>query len=198
MWGHGVLPAALAALFSTTLSLALLVYLCANVGPQSLLVVRLTAPFVPHSASLGPDMARQVHSAPAAGLRPSHRSGWRFIFLSPWFRTSLLLDYLSVLFVRGSATCLPTPPSWFSYIPSLKKYEVFKIQCVFSIYRTSQFGLTSFQVLDARMWLVVTSLLDSTDLERYFFCASMTPSVISPKPKLKDHCIQIYQIYIAA
>ena len=32
MWGHGVLPAALPALFSTTLSPALLVYLCANVG----------------------------------------------------------------------------------------------------------------------------------------------------------------------
>ena len=32
----GVLPTALPALFSATLSLALLVYLCANVGPQGL------------------------------------------------------------------------------------------------------------------------------------------------------------------
>ena len=53
VWGHGVLPAALPAPFSATLSPALLVYLCENVGPQGLLVVRLPAPFVPHSASLG-------------------------------------------------------------------------------------------------------------------------------------------------
>ena len=57
MWGRGVLPTALPAPFSTTLSLALLVYLCANVGPQGLLVVRLPAPFFPHSASLDPAIA---------------------------------------------------------------------------------------------------------------------------------------------
>ena len=34
MWGRGVLPAALPALFSATLSPALSVYLCANVGPR--------------------------------------------------------------------------------------------------------------------------------------------------------------------
>ena len=49
----GLLPAALPAPFATTLSPALSVYLCTNVGPQGLLVVRLPAPFVPHSASLG-------------------------------------------------------------------------------------------------------------------------------------------------
>ena len=43
MWGHGVLPTALPALLSATLSPALSVYLCANVGPQGLLVVRLHA-----------------------------------------------------------------------------------------------------------------------------------------------------------
>ena len=63
MWGHGVLPAALPAPFSPTLSPALLVYLCTNVGPQGLLVVRLPAPFVPYSASLGPAMAMRVLSA---------------------------------------------------------------------------------------------------------------------------------------
>ena len=57
VWGHGVLPAALPALFSTTLSPALSIYLCANVGPQGLLVVGLPAPLVPHSASLGPATA---------------------------------------------------------------------------------------------------------------------------------------------
>ena len=59
-----MLPATLPAPFSTTLSPALSVYLCANVGPQGLLVVRLTAPFVPHSASLGPTTATRVLSAP--------------------------------------------------------------------------------------------------------------------------------------
>ena len=41
-----------------------LVYLCANVGPQGLLVVRLPARFVPHSASLGPARPRQCESSP--------------------------------------------------------------------------------------------------------------------------------------
>ena len=57
MWGHGVLPAALPAPFSATLSPALWVYLCANAGPQGLLVVRLPSPFIPHSTSLGPATA---------------------------------------------------------------------------------------------------------------------------------------------
>ena len=74
MWGCRVLPAALPAPFSVTLSLALSVYLCANVGPQGLLVVRLPAQFVPHSASLSPTTARRVLStlvpvsAPLTGL----------------------------------------------------------------------------------------------------------------------------------
>ena len=57
MWGCGVLPAALPALFSSILSLALSVYLCANVGLQGLLVVRLPTPFIPLSTSLGPTEA---------------------------------------------------------------------------------------------------------------------------------------------
>ena len=63
MWGCGVLPAALPALFSATLSPALSVYLCANVGPQGPPVVGLPAPFIPHSASLGPATAMRVLSA---------------------------------------------------------------------------------------------------------------------------------------
>ena len=58
----GVLPTAQPAPFSTTLSPALLVYLCANVGPQGLPVVRLPAPFVPQSASLSPATATRVLS----------------------------------------------------------------------------------------------------------------------------------------
>ena len=48
----GLLPTTVPALFSTTLSPALLVYLCVNVGPWGLLAVGLPAPFVPHSSSL--------------------------------------------------------------------------------------------------------------------------------------------------
>ena len=90
------------------------VYLCANVGPQGLLVVRLPAPFIPQSAGLGPATATLVLSSPAARLRPSYRSGCMFIFLFTWCRTSLLFDFPSVLVVRGGAVCPPTPPSWFS------------------------------------------------------------------------------------
>ena len=77
MWGRGVLPATLPAPFSATLSPALLVYLCVNVGPQGLLVVRLPAPFIPHSASLSPTTVTQVLSTlvPGARLCPSYRSG---------------------------------------------------------------------------------------------------------------------------
>ena len=75
VWDHRVLSTSLPAPFSTTLSPALSVYLCMNVGPQGLLVVILPAPFVPHSASLGLPKATQVLSSPAARLRPSYRSG---------------------------------------------------------------------------------------------------------------------------
>ena len=68
VWGRGVLPTALPAPFSATLSPALSVYLCANVEPQGLLVVRLPAPLVPHSTSLGPSKAKGVLSAPPTGL----------------------------------------------------------------------------------------------------------------------------------
>ena len=75
VWGRGVLPTALPAPFSATLSPALLVYLCASVGPQGLLVFRLPALFVPHSASLGPATATRVLSSLAARLRPSYQCG---------------------------------------------------------------------------------------------------------------------------
>ena len=62
--------------------LCIWVYLCASVGPQGLLVVRLPAPFVPHSASLGPAMATRVLSArcPSSPLLPVWMNVY---FLSP-------------------------------------------------------------------------------------------------------------------
>ena len=71
-----MLPAALPAPFSVTLSLALSVYLCANVGPQGLLVVRLPAPFI---VSLGPATAKQVLSAPVPiSAPPTGLDAWFF------------------------------------------------------------------------------------------------------------------------
>ena len=71
VWGRGALPFALPAPFSATLSLALWVSLCANVGPQGLLVVRLPTPFVPHSASL----SHHSHRSPLHPGCPSYQSG---------------------------------------------------------------------------------------------------------------------------
>lgn len=40
-------------------------------------------------------------------------------------------------------------------------YQVFKTQCVFYIYPTSQFGIAIFQMLNSHTWLV-TNILDNT------------------------------------
>ena len=116
MWGCRVLPTALPAPLSATLSSALSVYLCGNVGLQGLLVVGLPAPFVPHSASLSPSTAtRPLESSPPRCLSPPLLLVWMNVYFSlPWCRTSLPFDFLSVLVVRGGAVCLPMPPSWFS------------------------------------------------------------------------------------
>ena len=142
MWGRGVLPAALRALFSATLSPALSVYLCANVGPRGA-TRRSACPVLPNSES-GP-LGLSVHECGATGSasgqtacpvrstlrqsRFSHSNSsplcpgcpsppllpvWMNVyFLFPWCQTSLLFDFLSVLVVRGGAVCLPMPPSWF-------------------------------------------------------------------------------------
>ena len=82
VWGLGVLPAALPALFSATLSPALSVYLCANVGPQGLPVVRLPSQFVPHSASLSPATATRVLSAQVPVSAPPTGLDECFFFIS--------------------------------------------------------------------------------------------------------------------
>ena len=96
MWGCGVLPAALPAWFSATLSPALSVYLCVNVGPQGLLVVRLPALFVPHSASLGPAIAMQVLSGPVPISTPPTSLDVCFFFIS------FVLDFLAIRFSVSS------------------------------------------------------------------------------------------------
>ena len=82
MWGRRVLPA--------TLSPALSVYLCANVGLQGLLVLGLPVQLVPHATGLGPATATQVLStlvpvsAPPTGLDEC------------LFFISLVLDFLAL------------------------------------------------------------------------------------------------------
>ena len=96
VWGLRVLPAALPAPFSATLSPALSVYRCANVGTQALLVVRLPALFIPHSASLGPGMATGVLSAPVPVSAPPSGLDVCFFFIY------LVLDFLAVRFSVSS------------------------------------------------------------------------------------------------
>ena len=96
MWGHGVLPAALPAPFSATLSPTLSVYLCANVGPHGLPVVRLPALLVPHSASLGPATATRVLSTPVpVSAPPTGVDECSFLI-------SLVSDFLAVQFSVSS------------------------------------------------------------------------------------------------
>ena len=81
------------------------VYLCVSVGPQGLLVARLPALVVPHSASLSPPWPRE--SSPPRCPSPPLLLVWMNVyFLLPWCWTSLPLDFPSVLVVRGGAVCL--------------------------------------------------------------------------------------------
>ena len=85
-----MLPVALPAPFSATLSPALSVYLCTNVGPQGLLVVRLPTPFVPYSASLSPAMATRVLSTLVPVSAPPNSLDVCFFFIY------LVSDFLAI------------------------------------------------------------------------------------------------------
>ena len=128
MWGHGVLPAALPAPFSTTLSPALSVYLCANVGPQCLLVVALLAPFVPHSASLSPATVTRVLSTPVPISAPPTGLDECLFFIS------LLSDFLAIRFSVSSGCARRRSVSTYatilvlSYLKSFKKCNICKVQ----------------------------------------------------------------------
>ena len=67
VWGRGVLPATLPAPFSTTLSPALSVYLCVNVGPH----VLPWSDCLPRSSHGG----NESPLCPGCPLRPSYQSG---------------------------------------------------------------------------------------------------------------------------
>ena len=69
LWGCGLLPA-LCLPRSPPLRVRPSGFICANVWPQGLLVLGLPAPFVPHSASLGPATATRVLSTPVPVSAP--------------------------------------------------------------------------------------------------------------------------------
>ena len=121
MWGCRVLPTALPAPFSTTLSPALLVYLCVTVGPQGLLVVRLPAPFVPHSASLGPATATRVLSALAAISAPPTGLDECLFFIS------LVSDFLAIRFSVSSRCARRRSVSTYAVILVLPRDVVLSI-----------------------------------------------------------------------
>ena len=92
-------------------------------GPLGLSVLECRAAGSASGQSAGPVRPTRRQSRPhhsnASPLRPGCQSlpllpVWvNVYFLSPWCRTSLPFDFLSVVVVRGGAVCLPTPPSWF-------------------------------------------------------------------------------------
>ena len=67
-----------------------------NVGLQGLLVVRLPAPFISHSASLGPAMATRVLSALVPDSAPPTRLDECLFFIS------LVSDFLAIRFSVSS------------------------------------------------------------------------------------------------
>ena len=112
MWGRGVLPTALPAPFSATLSPAFSVYLheCGATGSSS---GQTSYPFCP---TLCQSRSRHCNASPLHSGCPSPPLllVWMNVyFLFPWCQTSLPFDFLSILVVRGGAVCLPTPPSCF-------------------------------------------------------------------------------------
>ena len=102
--------AALPAPFSATLSPALSVCLCADMGPQGLLVVRLPAPFVPHSAS-SPSLPI---SAPPTGLHEC------------LFFISLVSGFLAFQFSVSSGCARRSSVSTFAAILVLPDIVIFK------------------------------------------------------------------------
>ena len=93
------------------------VYLCTNVGPQGLLVVRLPAPFVPHSVSLGPATAMRVLSIPVPVSTPPTGLDVRFFFIS------LVSDFLAVQFSVSSGCARRLSVSTYAAILVLSSFH---------------------------------------------------------------------------
>ena len=79
-----------------------------------------TACPIRHSPPVSVLLWQRESSPPGCPPQPLLPVWMNVYFLSPWCRTSLPFDFLSVLAVRGGIVCLPTPPSWLFNL-SLKK-----------------------------------------------------------------------------
>ena len=112
MWDRGVLPTALPAPFSTTLSLLLSVYLreCGAPGSVSGQTPCPVGPTLHQSRSRHCNVSPLCPGCPSPPLLPVWMNVY---FLFPCCWTSLSFDFPSVLVVGGGAVCPPTPPSWF-------------------------------------------------------------------------------------
>ena len=93
-------------------------FICANVGPQGLPVVRLPAPFLPHSTSLGPTTASRVLStrlpvsAPPTGLDEC------------LFFMSLVSDFLAIRFSVSSGCARRRSVSTYAAILVLSRVTI--------------------------------------------------------------------------
>ena len=112
MWDRGVLPTALPALFSTTLSLLLSVYLreCGAPGSASGQTPCPVGPTLHQSRSRHCNVSPLCPGCPSPPLLPVWMNVY---FVFTWCHTSLPFDFLSVLVVRRGEVCLPTPLSCF-------------------------------------------------------------------------------------
>ena len=92
------------------------IYLRTNVGSQGFLVVRLPAPFIPHSASLGSATETRVLSAPLPGSTPPTGLDECFFFIY------LVLDFLAVGFSVSSGCARRRSVSTYTAILVLLNY----------------------------------------------------------------------------
>ena len=90
-------------------------FICANVGLQGLLVVRLPVPFVPHSASLSPATATRVLSTPVPVSAPPTSLD------ECLFCVSLVLDLLALRFSVSSGCARRRSVSTYAAILVLPK-----------------------------------------------------------------------------
>ena len=118
IWGHRVLPTALPPHSQKPSR-----FICANVGPQGLPVVRLPAPFIPHSASLGPVTATRVLSAQAAHLRPPTGLDECLFFIS------LVSDFLTIRFSVSSGCARRRSVSTYAAILVLQSHLIYDLIC---------------------------------------------------------------------
>ena len=111
-----------------------LVYLCANVGPQGLLVLGLPAPFVPHSASLSPATAAQVLSTPVPVSAPPTGLDECLFFIS------LVSDFLAVRFSVSSGCARRRSVSTYAPILVLPKISFIKTLVIRKLAELVEFG----------------------------------------------------------